>query len=395
MPGRVAELRLATKQVNALLAKIPKTLGPVAQDLYSAQRLLNDALQVAENSLAGADGDLVREAHGLRDEALQAAQATEDECLQLEQENHKLLEECRNLEEERARREEYIGRLDKEAAESESDLTGQYKDVLSRKQDLHDQIDQQTNDLITSSAVGHHFDLSLGRLKRGHQDALAENAWAKEVLQLERSVENYKALRRQQCQEVQEALAKAQFDDHERMARLLEQWDGQQQKYEADMEAIQAKLSDLQSKYDQRWRVAEYELDQKIAFTHRTAEEVQSKVENHISELDKEREHEAIALQKQIEYQKERLNTAVSQAKAEMNHRFLEVQQQCQDKLDAEHSKCEEQRAVHRLQVRESEREVARWNRHIGKVREAYQQQQDRLSTTPRANRMSPLSLMN
>merc|ERR1712139_474598 len=160
-------------------------------------------------------------------------------------------------------------------------------------------------------------------------------------------------------------------------------------------EEIQAKLSDLQSKYDQRWRIAEHELDQKIAFTQRTASEVQAQVENHISDLDTEREHEAIALQKQIEYQNERLNNAVSNAKSEMDQRYMEVQAQCQDKLDSEHARCEEQRAVHRLHVRESEREVERWKRHIGKVREAYQHQQERMSpalNTPRANRMSPLT---
>merc|ERR1712118_174541 len=74
-----------------------------------------------------------------------------------------------------------------------------------------------------------------------------------------------------------------------------------------------------------------------------------------ISELDKEREHEATALQKQIEYQEERLNNAVSLAKSEMDQRFMEVQGQCQDKLDVEHARCEEQRAVHRLHVREAE----------------------------------------
>merc|ERR1719484_252965 len=128
----------------------------------------------------------------------------------------------------------------------------------------------------------------------------------------------------------------------------MEQWETQQKKYATDMEEIQAKLSDLQSKYDQRWRIAEHELDQKIAFTYRTAAEVQTTVEHHIGELDKEREHEAISLQTQIEYQKERLTSAVTMAKSEMDDRYMEVQRQCQDKLDVEHAKCEEQRAVHR-----------------------------------------------
>merc|ERR1711904_457682 len=115
-----------------------------------------------------------------------------------------------------------------------------------------------------------------------------------------------------------EALAKAQNDNNERMTKLMEQWESQQKKYEADMEEIQAKLSDLQSKYDQRWRIAEHELDQKIAFTYRTAAEVQATVEQHIGELDQEREHEAVALEKQIEYQRDRLSSAVAKAKEEM-----------------------------------------------------------------------------
>jgi len=333
MPARVAELRQASNLVNALVARLPKeaSFGASVRDLFTAQQLLQEALQVAEKSLRGSDGDLVREAQRLRDEAVQAAQATQQECLGLEQENHKLLEECNRLEEERIRRDEQIRALDSAAAAREADLTAQHKELSSTKQGLHERIDQQTNDLVTSSAVGHHFNLSLGRMKRQHQDALAENAWAKEVLQLENEVENYKKLRRGQCFEVQESLEKAQSDNHERMAKLLEQWESQQKKYETDMQEIQAKLSDLQSKYDQRWRIAEYELDQKIAFTHKTAAEVQATVENHIGELDKEREHEAIALQNQIEYQQDRLTGAVAQAKAEMDERYAEVQQQYQE----------------------------------------------------------------
>lgn len=397
MAGRVAELRLACNLVNTLVANLPKvgsSLGRSVDDVHNAQRLLHEALLIAENACKGSDGDLVREAHRLRDEAVQAAQAVDDECLRLEQENHKLLEECSNLEEERVHREEQIGTLDSEAAESEAALTAQYKEVSSTLQGLHKKIDQQTHDLTTSSSVGHHYNVSLSKMKRQHQDALAENAWAKEVLQLERSVENYKKLRRGQCQEVQESLAKAQHDNHERMAKLLEQWQSQQKKYETDMLEIQAKLSDLQSKYDQRWRIAEHELDQKIAYTYQTASQVQSNVENQIGELDNEREHEAVALQKQIEYQSDRLTNAVALAKAEMEARYLEVQQQCQEKLDVEHAKCEEQRAVHRLKVREAEREADRWKRHIGKVREAYRQH-ERSLPTPRANMMSPISMQS
>merc|ERR1712134_84290 len=103
------------------------------------------------------------------------------------------------------------------------------------------------------------------------------------------------------------------------MKKLLERWQEQQKKDEKDMEEIQSKLSDLQSKYDERWRIAEHELDQKIAFTYKTAAETQATVENNIGELDKEREHEAIALQNQIEYQQDRLTGAVAQAKAEMD----------------------------------------------------------------------------
>lgn len=393
--ARVTELRHANKLIKELLTKLPKAVS-ANTDLHRAQSLLQEALEVAEKTLKGADGDLVREARGLQDEASKAAQAIQDECARLERENHALLQECESLEEERGRREEYIGTVDNAAAEREADLNAQFADLRLKNAGLHDHHEQLVKELVTSSAVGHDTDLKLGRLKRRHQDALAENAWAKEVLSLERSVDNYKRMRQGQCQEVQEALAKAQYDNHERMAKLLEQWESQKKKYETDMEEIQAKLSDLQSKYDQRWRIAEHELDQKIAFTHRTAAEVQDTVEHHIAELDKEREHEAIALQNQIQYQKDRLTSAVANAKAEMEDRFQEVQRQCQDKLDGEHAKCEDQRAVHRLKVREAEREVERWKRHIGKVREAYTQQ-ERSLPTPRANTMSPIqvALMN
>jgi len=393
--ARVAELRHANKLIKSLCLKASKA-GSAHNDLQSAQRLLQEALDVAENTLNGADRDLVREAYGLRDEASKAAQAIQDECLKLERENHAILQECESLEEERGRREEYIATIDTAAAEREADLHSQFAELRLKNEGLHDHHDQLVKELVSSSSVGHDTDLKLGRLKRRHQDALAENAWAKEVLSLERSVDNYKRMRQGQCQEVQEQLSKAQYDNHERMAKLLEQWESQQKKYETDMEEIQAKLSDLQSKYDQRWRIAEHELDQKIAFTYRTAAEVQSTVEHHIGELDKEREHEAISLQTQIEYQKDRLTSAVTKAKAEMEDRYTEVQMQCQDKLDAEHVKCEEQRAVHRLKVREAEREVERWKRHIGKVREAYHQQ-ERSLPTPRANTMSPVqvALMN
>jgi len=396
--ARVVELRRANTLVNVLLTKLPKVasqFGPTASVLQNAQQLLQEALDVAESSLKGTEGDLAREALRLRDEATDAAKAIQDECLRLEGENHALLEECESLEEERTRRQEYIGTVDRAAAEVEADLIAQYTDVSLKIQALHDVSEQQTKDLVKSNALGHSTNLSLGRLKRRHQDALAENAWAKEVLQLERSVDNYKTMRSGQCHEVSEALAKAQFDNHERMTKLMEQWESQQKKYEADMVDIQSKLSDLQSKYDQRWRIAEHELDQKIAFTYRTAAEVQATVEHHIGELDKEREHEAISLQKQIEYQKDKMTGAVAKAKTEMDERFNEVQNQCYSKLDDEHRRCEEQRTAHRQKVREAEREVERWKRHIGKVREAYQQQERSLNT-PRASTTSPMSaIMN
>jgi hypothetical protein len=393
--ARVTELRHANKLLKELLSKLPKAAS-ASSDLHRAQSLLQEALEVAEKTLKGADGDLVREALGLRDEASKAAQAIQDECARLEHQNDAILQECESLEEERTRREEYIGTVDSAAAEHQADLDAKFADLRLKNAALHDHHEQLVKELVTSSGVGHDTDIKLGRLKRRHQDALAENAWAKEVLSLERSVDNYKRTRQGQCKEVQEMLAKAHYDSHERMAKLLEQWEVQKKKYNTDMEEIQAKLSDLQSKYDQRWRIAEHELDQKIAFTYRTAAEVEDTVEHHIGELDKEREHEAIALQNQIQYQKDRLMSAVTTAKEEMEDSYQRVQRQCQDKLDGEHAKCEDQRAVHRSRVRESEREVERWKRHIGKVREAYHQQ-ERALPTPRANTMSPVqvALMN
>jgi len=132
------------------------------------------------------------------------------------------------------------------------------------------------------------------------------------------------------------------------------------------------------------------------------ATEARAVLTRQLTELDAERESEAVVRRERLEEQQEFLCEAREQAVCELQTRLGERQQQIQERVDAERERCGKLRGQQLRRLDDLTREVGEFRSNIEKVRDNYRTQQTGRQTcspelpsilpTPRSVSSHPLS---
>lgn len=318
------------------------------------------------------EGELVREALRMRDEALRAREEAEERILELEKENGRLLaqttEALRETEKLRAR----VSAADDAAKERERALERRYEELVSSKNELHGLVDLKSDQLIRSNALSRQLDMSYAKLKRTHAEVLQENERAKEVLALERTVAHYKERKEKECREWDARLQKAQLECEQRMQNLMSTWESQNRKYAAEMQELQGQYDELQSKYEHKRSVAERELDYQISLKQKAVEEAEDDSATKIAELSTEMQQKTLQLRTQILQNQKQVRENATATRRKMEAQIEEISTAYKAKVSREKAEADELVRFEREKVRQAAEDRATWEARVRKLERSY-----------------------
>jgi hypothetical protein len=348
----VAELRAlleaATRELGSVVADLPKddedeATSPLSAEILLAAKAVAEAAKLCTDSSAHnidmldcQPSEILREAHMLRGEAVRARDVAEARLWSLQDEHVELLERLRELStHQQANLDEQYAEANA-AASREGILVERCAQLNNEVRALRKDVDEKSQRLIASSALGHSLELNKRKLQRQHEGSLVENAVAREILALQQSTESYMQRVNADCNNIDLSLESAQKSCAEKMESLQAEWSEEQAKYENDTIALQAQLSDLQQRYQDRWKANELSTREELATKVQRASEQRRKVDEQLAKLDEEWEKEASASRRTVDEQKKVMFEARQVASLEMEAKLEARTQQMGQRVDIE-----------------------------------------------------------
>jgi len=389
-------------------AKLRQALADVAEARASLERVAGALSTDSDSAGAGAgrdDGDgaaALGQAQGLRVEATSAREDAEATWRALRAERAGLLGRLRELRDEQQEAHEASQRAEDEANDREKELLQECATIEAQTRGARDFLQSLSGNLADKGHLGVLLSRRRRTVQHQHATSASQSEGSREILHIEESTNLHVSEVFATCGKLEHELALAHRRSGERSEELRSEWTEQQAHFKSEELALGARLAELRTEYAEKWEVAERDARKRVQEKAAAATEARAVLTRQLTELDAERESEAVVRRERLEEQQEFLCEAREQAVCELQTRLGERQQQIQERVDAERERCGKLRGQQLRRLDDLTREVGEFRSNIEKVRDNYRTQQTGRQTcspelpsilpTPRSVSSHPLS---
>lgn len=317
-------------------------------------------------------GETLTEALALRREAYRGKDVARAEHWALQDESSALVDQLRELSERHCRATAARDDDAKRSTVDESSLLAMFKDLRAEVDALRREVEVKQWKVIAADKRGHVLGHRLTRLRRLHDDALAENEIAQEILRLQESTAAYMKQAAEHCDELDSELEAGERRCSARMQALCREWNEQQSKYQAQMDSLEARLTELQRDYDERWRGNALDTRQKLDERARVEEEAQTRVQAYMANIRAEEENTDRFTSEELERQRRLLEDGQQSAMRCMELALVDKKQVLNTRREEEERQCKaaREKVVEKTLKLRQKAEVYR--KHIDRVRDNY-----------------------
>mmetsp|Transcript_107842 Transcript_107842/g.303861 ORF Transcript_107842/g.303861 Transcript_107842/m.303861 type:complete len:460 (+) Transcript_107842:98-1477(+) len=405
-----ALLEATSRELTAVGSALFPPDSPMSQDLDAevlrdamaeARQATEDAVSevVSRSSSAGIglETDTMREARALGTAAARERDAADAQLWALRSERDVLLARFQNLTEDREQGAETRLKENDDRAQREGVLQERCGKLDEEVVALRRCVEARARRLLALSNEGHSLNLNKRRLQRKHSDAVAENRVARDILELQRCAKAYLDGLRIGHEEVDDALTEAQSRYVDQLAFVQEEWRKKQDEYQAEAEALEARLVQLMREYEEQWQAIDTDAKQRLAETEAQRADARQSFEHHVVELDGVREKERADARDKVQQLRLTVEQARQQLASELNSRFDEKQVELSFTMERHQRQCNAMRSKIQRRITTLSAEVKHFQGLLREVSESYRGGGFRRQVPPpfRRSQSPPLSALS
>lgn len=378
-------LEAASRELASLIAQLVEVGADdgVQKDVSQAADHLTRALRATLRQSAPAEDtpdEQVQEAYDLLAEAARERDIAEAQFGAAQDEHH---EQLRQFEELSRAADDASGQLlaAEQLAAREADILRPTQELLDDVARLREQVETKSQRLVSGEGRNHILGLRVLRLLRRREACVAENAIAREVLELERRTEEHLKHIDTSCDDFDAQVEQKKADVKAKMVALREEWLQRWNDFIQDSDAVEDRLADVETFFAERWNGSEAAKQERLRGHLSLLRKHREGHDRALQALEQSRGEELTFIQQEVAQQALIVARAREEVTMEMSARLDEKRQLLRSHLNREQERCGDLRERHLQRASDLGAEARKYRGHIKEVKHNYAYQQREIAS--------------